>query len=222
MASVSFDECTPGSVTCTFSEPRPPTNFSYLYGAPTMGITTRMKGLLVKGVYGDNVKQADLREQYSLQLKAGDVKEKLISYCNPICDDQAKALREWAAQWQQEAESNAKSTVNGRKGSRMKYSPLLRDDGAFKINVPSDVAEACASEADVSDVFDLGHGVYEMVFKISGIWRNNQNFGYSLTALRIKRVKQIESNKRKAPAEFETVHSKWNFDASVADEDSSV
>lgn len=169
------------------------------------------KGVLVKGVYGDGKKQSDLREEFIQQLESDDVSDKLLMYAIPLCEDQLNSLRQWESEWEKEATSHVKSITVIKKGSKLQYSPLLRDDGSFKFNVPLNVLELCRSEAGVDNIFDLGSAYYDIIFKVSGMWRNSTNYGLSLSALRIRRGKTTtESKKRKAPEDFEFGVSKWN------------
>lgn len=215
-STVSFDEYIPDS--SKFAAPRAPSNFSAYYGCPPLGIRVRINGMLVKGVYGDGRKQSELREMYLQQVADGDINDKLLTYARPICPEQGAVLREWEATWREAAAQHIKDSTVGKRGSKLVYSSMFRDDSAFKFNVPHDVVEQCRSEVDAGDVFDLGHGVFDLVFRVSGIWRNAQNYGYTLSALRMSRVKLIANNKRKAPGEFETVASKWDFDADSVDD----
>lgn len=206
----SFDTVTPGTDTGVFQPPKPPSNFSIRSNATPMYIRVTSKGPLVKGVYGDGKKQEELRGEYKQQVDAGDVTDRLIMYGYPLCQEQADKLREWEAEWADAAADHAKSTTSTKKGFKLQYSPLLRDDDSFKFNVPFDVIDLCKREADVDGVFDLGHAHYDLVFKVSGMWRNNSNYGLSLSALRMRRGALISSTlKRKAPEDFEFGESKW-------------
>lgn len=217
MITVSFDEFTPD--VAKFSAPKPPSNFSPFYGCPPLGIRVRVNGLIVKGVYGDGKKQSDLREMYQQQVDSGlEVTEKLLCYARPICSDQTGSLVDWENALRDVAAQHIKDTTVNKRGSKLVYSPMLRDDSSFKINVPHEVAEDCRRSVNADTVFDLGHGVFDLVFRVSGIWRNAQNYGYTLTALKMERVKAIANNKRKAPGDFKTIASKWEFDESIGDE----
>lgn len=208
----SFELNTPSSDEGAFQVPRPPSNFSIRNNASPMYIRVTSKGVLVKGVYGDGKKQVDLREDFKQQIEVGDVTDKLLMYGSPLCAEQLDKIREWEYEWEKEASVHLKSTTVNKRGSKLTYSPMVRDDDSFKINVPYNVLELCQKEADVDSVFDLGHGVYDIVFKVSGMWRNNSNYGLSLSALRVRRVKSLTAGiKRKAPEDFEFGESKWDL-----------
>lgn len=216
-STISFEEL--NTAVLNASPPRAGSNFSTISGCPPLGIRLRIRGLIVKGVYGDGKRQEDLREQYLQQVSTGEVTDKLLCYGNPICSDQAVTLAKWEESLREYATKYIKETTVGvKKGTKLAYSPILREDHSFKVNVPQYVAESCRSEIGVDNLFEIGHGVYDVVFKISGMWRNNQNYGYTLSALRIKRVSVISSSKRKAPEDYSTVVSKWEYNEDEVEE----
>lgn len=222
VATASFETVTPANCDGAFQMPKPPSNFSLRVNATPMGGTFDSLGFLVKGVYGDGTTQDELRKIWLQQAEeAGDnpklISEKLLMYGIPLCEEQAEALSEWEAAWEEEATNHIKSTTVGKKGAKLKYSPILRDDRSFKINVPNEVALQCASEAGVDNVFAVGGARYQcdVVAKVSGMWRNSTNYGLSLSALRIRRGKVVsKTGKRKVPTDFEFTENKWSRDGS--------
>lgn len=213
MSTVPFYENTPDVDAGSFSVPKPGSNFCNRTGSTPMGIRIKGKGFLIKGVYGDGKKQEDLREGFMQQVNAGDVTDRLLMYALPVSDAQSEAIRQWESEWEKEATAHIKNTTVGKKGAKLVYSSLLGDDARFKFNVPYDVADLCRTEAEADSIFDLGNGVYDLVFRVSGTWRNNTSYGLSLSALRIRRVRALTiGTKRKAPAEFEFAASEWDVD----------
>lgn len=214
--TASFDEVTPLTCDGSFMPPSGAGNFSLRTNSTPMYISVTSRGPLVKGIYGEDKSQADLRAAFKEQIAAGHITDKLLMYMSPICQKQREMLREWEAEWAKEALSHVKITTVGRKGSKLAYTPLMRDDGSFKVNVPYTVLRDCCDDAELDSVFDTGAAHFDLVFKISGTWRNNTNYGLSLSALRLKRGKVlVNGSKRKHPGEFEFGTNKFEADSDV-------
>lgn len=199
----------------SFQPPKTPSNFSSFNAdidESAMYIHVTAKRPLIKGEYGDGKTQESLRESFNPEA------DKLLMYGTLISPSQMVEFEKWEDTWRKSASAHLAATTAKKRGTSLQYLPLLKTDdgtGSFKFNVPVSVLEHCRDEAGVGCIFDLEHAHYDVVFRVSGMWRNNSNYGLSLSALRLRRGKPVTGGiKRKMPDEFEFGENTWAGDAS--------
>ena len=156
---------------------------------------------LIKGEYGDGKSQETLRASFNSD------KDKILMYLRLDSSKTIQQLSDWEDQWREAAAAHLAATTAKKRGAKLVYHHLLRvdeDSAMIKINVPYYVLDDCAKKAGIDDVFELGHAHYKIVFRVTGMWQNSANYGLSLSAMRVLRVKDVEyGTKRKCPSEFE-------------------
>ena len=175
-------------------------NFSLVPAEPAYIKVDSRPVFLVQSDFGDKTPQSTLREAF---LQGNE--RKLVALVDASSLDLG-----WVESWEAYAADYIDKTINSKKGRKAKLAltPLIAHTGEegqprVKMTLDPEVLKDCAQDCNSAEsLFDMPHGQYGIVFKVSGVWQNAASYGLSLRILKIRMKKEAPVAKRLKPSDY--------------------
>lgn len=216
--AIAFNEHDPEVI--SVEQPVQGNHFCLAHGDP-VSVTAVMRGRpLVKGVYGDPKKQPELREGFDRET------DKLLVFLEFVSPEQREDFEKWLLALKAKADAHYdRHTVKRKNAKGASWNSPLRDDGSVKFNLPVSVAEHCSAKENLQSIFDICNGIFDVVFDVSGFWRNNKEYGVTFTIRKLAKVLSLRVGKRKAPEDLQAASNKYKYEieeGEIVDDDNSA